>query len=310
MMHLVYGLPPAALVEVPPQAVQLSPVLPGSQSLDSLPSGQADSALVLAPPGTIERRGVLAQLLRALRPGGTLTALAPKTRGGTRLRRELESLGCAVNDLPRKHYRISRATCPEPWAPGAAAIAAAIAEGAMRLQPGLDLWTQPGLFSWDRIDEGSALLLDLLTLKARAGDLAGRGADLGCGLGVLSGAVLASPAVTRLELVDLDGRAIAATQRNISDDRAQFHWLDVRAGLPFAGLDFIVMNPPFHSGGQEDVELGRVFLGAARAALRKGGALWFVANRHLPYETELTARFARVELQEQGPRFKIYRAVA
>ena len=69
-------------------------------------------------------------------------------------------------------------------------ISAAIAEGAPRFVDEIGFWSQPGVFSWDRIDPGSALLL--VHLPA----LSGRGADLGCGIGVLARSVLASPKVS------------------------------------------------------------------------------------------------------------------
>ena len=42
--------------------------------------------------------------------------------------------------------------------------------------------------------------------------------------------------------------------------------------------------------------------------LRKGGRLWLVANRHLPYEGVLTPLFAGVELKSQTGGFKVYEA--
>ena len=49
------------------------------------------------------------------------------------------------------------------------------------------------------------------------------------------------------------------------------------------------MNPPFHSGQNTDISLGRAFLRAAADSLRTGGRLFMVANRQLPYEAELDA---------------------
>ena len=70
------------------------------------------------------------------------------------------------------------------------------------------------------------------------------------------------------------------------------------------------MNPPFHAGGADDVGLGRAFLERARAVLRQGGVLWMVANRHLPYEADLAALFAKVEAVKETGRFKVIRATA
>ncbi len=300
-LHLLYGAPPPALADVLRDSVQTSPLVPGATLLDEIPPGSAAGMVMTVPPGTVERRHALALALRVLAPGGSLVALGPKDKGGARIRKELEAFGCAVAEDSRTHWRIC--TTARPDAP--AGLDAAIAQGALRFDEKLGLWTQPGIFSWDRIDEGSALLLEAL------GPLAGHGADLGCGLGLLSRAVLAdNEAVTAIEAIEMDARALSAARRNVADSRIVFHWLDVRGALPFAGLDFVVMNPPFHAGGADDVGLGRAFLQRGRGVLRKGGVLWMVANRHLPYEAELAGLFAKVEGVRETGRFKVMRATA
>ena len=299
MRHAVYGLPPVDLAEVPGDAVQVSPLIPGSARLEDLPDGSLDAATVLAPPGTVERRYVLAHTLRALVPGGRMIALAPKDRGGARLAKELAAFDCPAADEPRRHHRICRlARPPEP-----AGIGAAIDEGGPRHVDNLALCTQPGIFSWDRLDPGTALLL------ANLPPLKGRGADLGCGLGILSRAILGSPAVTALTLVEVDRRAVEMAQRNIADPRATIVWADIRAAGTVPGsLDFVVMNPPFHDGGTEDQALGRTFIARAAEALRKGGTLWLVANAHLPYETALGAAFRDVSVTIQAGGYRVYEA--
>jgi 16S rRNA (guanine1207-N2)-methyltransferase len=300
-LHIRYGTPPAALVESEAGAVQTSPFVPGATLLEDVPAESAARVVMVVPPGTLERRYALALALRALSPGGTLVALGPKDKGGARIRKELAAFGCVVAEDSKNHWRICHAIRPAD----VLGLEAAIADGAPRFDAALELWTQPGIFSWDRIDEGSALLLD--TLPA----LKGHGADLGCGLGLLSRAVLAvNAAVTAIEAIELDARALAAARRNVGDERASFHWHDVREAIALTALDFVVMNPPFHAGGADDVGLGRAFLQRARAMLRKGGVLWLVANRHLPYEADLGLLFAGVEQVRETGRFKIVRATA
>jgi 16S rRNA (guanine1207-N2)-methyltransferase len=246
----------------------------------------------------LERRYALALTLRALKPGAQLTALAPKEKGGSRLRKELEGFGCQVEEMGRQHQRICYAARPEV----PEGLEAAIAAGGPQRLEGEGLWSQPGVFSWDRDDPGSQLLIAALPA------LSGKGADLGCGIGVLARAVLASPKVARLDLVDLDRRAVEAARRNVEDARAVFHWADARGGPDLTGLDFVVMNPPFHDAGLEDKALGQAFIRRAHLMLRKGGVLWLVANRHLPYEAVLAEQFARVTPKGEGKGFKIYEA--
>jgi 16S rRNA (guanine1207-N2)-methyltransferase len=295
-MIAVYGEPPRELAPLPAGAKQTSDLIPGSQSLADVPEGSLEGAVVYAPPGAIERRFALAQALRALAPGAGLTALAPKDRGGARLGRELAEFGCEVSESAKRHHRICRASRPTDLA----AVDEAIQNGAPRRVAGIG-WTQPGVFSWDRVDPGTELLADLLP------PLAGEGADFGCGIGLLAQTVLKSSAVGKLSVIDIDRRALDCARRNLDDPRVRFEWADVRA-LALSGLDFVVMNPPFHDGGREDRALGQAFIGQAAAALKSGGGLWLVANRHLPYEAPLAAHFAKVRLVGEAKGFKVYEA--
>lgn len=308
----VYGAPDPELAAVPGDARQVSPLFPGATALEDLPPASLEGMVMGAPAGTLERRYVLALGLRALKTGAPLTVMAPKDKGGSRLAKELEAFGCTVDAAGKRHQRICHTSRPE-----ALSVAEAIEAGKPRFVGALDLWTQPGIFSWDRPDPGTELLRSVLS------PLAGRGADLGCGLGVLARAVLANPGVTHLDLMDIDRRAVDAARRNVTDPRAAFRWADVRQasgtegldfpgldfpGLDFPGLDFIVMNPPFHDGGTEDKGLGQAFVRRSHQMVRDGGKVWLVANRHLPYEGVLTPLFSAVTLRADSGGFKVYEA--
>jgi 16S rRNA (guanine1207-N2)-methyltransferase len=294
---VVYGFPPAVLTDVPAGARQASPLAPGSIALEE--AADLDAVVMLAPPGTQERRYTLALALMALKPGGLLTALAPKDKGGSRLGAELEAFGCEVDETSKRHHRICAVRRPASLV----GLEDAIAQGAPRFVESLGLWSQPGVFSWDRIDPGTALL------SSRLPSLKGGGADLGCGLGVLAHTVLAQAAVSELHMIDIDRRAVEATRRNVDDARAHFHWADATASEPaLADLDFLVMNPPFHAAGAEDRGLGQAFIRRAADILRPGGACWLVANRHLPYEAVLTGAFKSVRLDVETGGYKVYEA--
>ena len=298
MTTLLYGRPPAVF-DPPADAIQTSPLIPESAALEAMEPGSIDDVTVYAPPGVLERRYTLAMALRALKVGGRLDVMAPKAKGGSRLAKELKAFGLEVAETAKAHHRRCIALRPDV----VIGVDEAIAAGAQQLVPGLEAWSQPGIFAWDRVDAGSGLLAEHLPV------LKGKGADLGCGYGALATVILRSPQAVSLKMVDIDRRAIKAARRNIEDARAKVQWTDVRTLATNGDYDFVVSNPPFHDGGAEDRRLGWAFIRKAAEMLRKGGVLWLVANRHLPYEAELNAAFARVRpVADQGG-YKVFEAV-
>ena len=297
--HAVYGSVPGDLADVPDGSVQCSPRVPSATVLQDMPPLSCGGLVLHAPASTVERRSVIALALRALVPGAILTVLAANTKGGMRLADELSSFGCRVDASHKRKHQIVRTSRPElPLG-----LEDAIAAGAPRLLPDLGLWSQPGLFNWDRIDPGSQLLLDHLP------PLEGRGADLGCGIGVLARDVCASAARPHVILIDIDQRALAMARQNVPGDGVSELWADVRSAqaLP-TGLDFVVTNPPFHDEGEDDTSLGQEFIQKAAAMLRPGGVLWLTANRYLPYEATLKPLFQTVDQVAQAHGFKVYAA--
>ncbi|MGH7012518.1 MAG: methyltransferase, partial [Caulobacteraceae bacterium] len=158
LLEGVYGHPPAALARLGGEARRFTPLDPSGQDLAEASDALLDRLVILAPPGTLERQGVIAHGLRVLKPGGKLIVLARKDLGGMRLAAELTRLGCRVVERSKAHHRIC--ACQRPQALDR--LEAAIAQAGPRFIPQIGLWSQPGLFSWDRIDSGSALLLERL----------------------------------------------------------------------------------------------------------------------------------------------------
>ncbi len=167
-----------------------------------------------------------------------------------------------------------------------------------------DFWSVPGIFSADAIDPASALLCESITVP-----LKGRGADLGAGWGYLSQHALQKYLeITSLDLFEAEKVSLDCAQKNITDNRAQFHWTDVQTMPDKGGYDFIIMNPPFHVSRKADVSLGRDFIAKASKLLAPKGRLWMVANKQLAYEAVLDASFNTWSYEEQTPIFKVIHA--
>ena len=232
--------------------------------------------------------------------GGTLVCAGANDDGAASLERQVGKIFGLAGALSKYHCRVfwlmrSERPPPEHWTELGG------------LQPvGDGSWvSQPGIFSWDRIDDGSALLASHLP-----DDLTGRVADFGCGWGFLGREILArAPGITAIDLIDAEHRALEAARENVTDPRASFHWLDLATEAAPATCDAIVCNPPFHAGRAADPNLGQAIIAGAARALRPGGRFFVVANRGLPYDAVLAANFASITRLADNNKFRVSVAV-
>ncbi|MFF2324602.1 MULTISPECIES: methyltransferase [unclassified Streptomyces] len=167
-----------------------------------------------------------------------------------------------------------------------------------------------GIFCADRLDIGTRFFLG--HLPARSGP--DRVVDLGCGNGVVGlSAALANPdaAVT---FIDESYQAVASAEETFRanagpDAEADFVVGDGVAHLAPASVDLILNNPPFHSHQATTDATARSMFQGARAALRPGGELWVVANRHLGHHSRLRRIFGNCTTVAGDPKFVVLRAV-
>ncbi|MCX7513874.1 class I SAM-dependent methyltransferase [Frateuria hangzhouensis] len=267
------------------------------------------AVLVLPPRQRDEARALFARAARHAQPGAVVLAAAANAEGAKSTEADFVRLFGAVHSLSKHKCRVFWTAVGESL--DAALLAEWAALDAPRRIAGGYL-SRPGLFAWDRIDAASAMLASHLPP-----DLHGRVADLGAGYGYLAAQVVAHcPDVTALDLYEAEARAIEPARTNLAEAvtasgrklAVEVHWHDVTAGLP-RRYEAIVSNPPFHQGRADLPALGRAFIEAAADALQPGGRLWLVANRHLPYESTLASRFARVRTVAMQEGFKVIEAV-
>lgn len=245
------------------------------------------------------------QLLLAGESNGGVNALAKQLKAADLAISKLDSARrCALYDLnalaPANHLirqNTHAAAISQQW------------EGPDKLT----LISQAGVFSHGRVDEGSALLIK--TLAQQPHPTQGQLLDIGCGCGLL-GAWLAKqhPALT-LTAADVSGFALKATRATLAANGldGQAVAADIFSGLadytPEQGFDFIVSNPPFHTGKTTDYELASRLISQAPQFMRKGAELWLVANRFLPYGDLLQQAFKNFVLVTETGKFRVYKAI-
>jgi len=255
--------------------------------------------LVLATKHKEENFANLARSWALLADGGTLVCAGSNDDGIPSLEKQAAKVFGLAGSLPKFHCRVfwllkGRTPPPDYWR---SLAGLQTVEGGWR--------SQPGIFSWDKIDDGSALLAEYLP-----SDLAGHVADFGCGWGYLAREVLArSPDIQDIDLIDAEHLALDAARANVTDERASFHWLDLTSERAPEVYDSIVCNPPFHTGRASTPALGQSLIEAASKALKPGGRLYMVANRGLPYEPLLKAHFASFETLADNNKFRVSVAI-
>lgn len=135
------------------------------------------------------------------------------------------------------------------------------------------LYTNNGIFSKDKFDYGSKLLLEMLTKK----ELSGKILDLGCGYGVI-GIILATtfPQIT-VDMIDITDRAISLSKENANNlniNNINIFKSNIYENI-ISKYDYIITNPPIRAGK----DIIRKFLIGAKEHLDKKGELWFVMRK-------------------------------
>lgn len=280
----------------------------GLQLADEHATSLHPLVLVLPHRQRDEARALYARAITRTASGGRVLACVRNDEGAKSGEADLAKLAGPLGHLSKNKCRAFW-TQPLQGAADASLLAEWLQLDAPRPIAGGRFVSRPGVFAWDRVDAASALLASQLP-----GDLQGAAADLGAGYGYLSSELLARcPRIASVDLYEAERRALDLARVNLASQPGRaalgFHWHDVTSGL-HGRYDVIVSNPPFHAQGRADrPDIGRRFIAVAAAALKPGGRLWMVANRHLPYEVELEKQFARVRTVAQDAGFKVVEAV-
>jgi 16S rRNA (guanine1207-N2)-methyltransferase len=274
--------------------------------LPDSPPAPVDVVLMPLPKGRDLARLLLLAAFRALRPGGRLYLAGANNEGIKSVVGDAAALFGEATVLGYKGgHRVALATRPEaepaplPEIYATPGIAAgtwhtfAVETGGESFQ----INSRPGVFSWQHLDPGSALLLDHLQVR-----ITDRVLDVGCGYGILGMAAARAARRGSATLVDVDWLACESARANLAANGIANAEVVLGSGVAAAGdraFSLIISNPPFHAGHQVSLAVTATLVQEAYAALEPGGRLLLVANRFLAYDHTMAEVFGNVETVAQ-----------
>ena len=171
----------------------------------------------------------------------------------------------------------------------------------------LSFITDNGVFSKDKIDEGSfAFLKVLVPLR-----LSGRILDLGCGYGPIGLTIAMTSPNARVDLADINSRAVALCERNAKklglSQRVTCLQSDIYEKIE-GPYDSIVVNPPIRAG---KVVTYKMYEGA-KQNLIDGGSLFIVIRKAQGAESAaryIESLFGNIKLLDRAKGYHIYQAM-
>jgi 16S rRNA (guanine1207-N2)-methyltransferase len=174
-------------------------------------------------------------------------------------------------------------------------------------QDTFELTSADGIFSKDKIDFGTRLLIE----STRVAD-AMRVLDLGCGYGVVGIALLRRHPRLRVVMSDVNERAVEVAGKNVERCGLSKGDIIVRASDLFEGIpetfDAILLNPPYAAGRS----VCQAMITEAGAHLEKGGFLELVARHQkggAMLEKKMREVFGNVETISKRGGFRVYRSL-
>ena len=132
-----------------------------------------------------------------------------------------------------------------------------------------NLYSDNGVFSKDKFDYGTRLLLDSIDISKLSGNVL----DLGCGIGVV-GIILGT--INENINIDINDRAISLVRDNLTLNKVKANVFssDVYSNVN-KKYDYIITNPPIRAGK----EVVRKFLLGGYDYLNDNGILYFVMRK-------------------------------
>jgi 16S rRNA (guanine1207-N2)-methyltransferase len=174
---------------------------------------------------------------------------------------------------------------------------------------GLKLSSKPGLFGWNKVDVGSALLIEQLHHLSPLPKPLKSCMDLGCGYGYLTIAAASLDIckdINHWTMTDNNAAALQLAQQNLRHNQLNGEVIAADAGKGIrAKTDLVLCNPPFHQGFSIDGDLTDKFLQSAKHLLAPQGIALFVVNQFIPLERKAVPLFSQIKVIIDNGSFKV-----
>jgi 16S rRNA (guanine1207-N2)-methyltransferase len=168
----------------------------------------------------------------------------------------------------------------------------------------LTIASLPGVFSQQKLDVGTALLLNNLPKK-----MAGKVLDFGCGAGVISCFIGKRFTDTQLSLLDVSALALASAQKSLTLNDLSGHVFPSNSlSKVNEKYQHVVSNPPFHQGVKTHYLASETFLARINKQLNKQGDITIVANSFLRYQPIMQEHIGNTRVITKAQGFTIYQA--
>ncbi len=173
----------------------------------------------------------------------------------------------------------------------------------------LDIINHASVFSRDKLDIGTRFFLENMP----SGEAPRHIIDLGCGNGLLGVAAARENPNATVTMVDESFMAVASAQRNFTQNlpgrTADCQVTDCLNGIADNCADLVLNNPPFHQQNTIGDFIAVQMFKDARRALKSGGELLVIGNRHLGYHVTLKRLFGNCTTLASNKKFVILRCV-
>lgn len=135
-----------------------------------------------------------------------------------------------------------------------------------------NVYSDNGVFSKDKFDYGTRLLLDSIDVSKLSGNVL----DLGCGIGVVGIILGTINKNINIDMIDINERAISLVRDNLTLNKVKANVFssDVYSNVN-KKYDYIITNPPIRAGK----EVVRKFLLGGYDYLNDNGILYFVMRK-------------------------------